>query len=304
MKSESKVASTPTTKLKEPKLKANPLAALTPQKQQTIETLRGIPLSEIRYVAPTTLRANPLNSIFPEESASYFEELMRDIEKRGITDPLVAKHDGTLLTGHNRLTIALQLKLQRVPVRYVQSSNMQSSNGSGTSGGFTDEQEIEFVIKDNLLRRHLTDEQRVTLYERLYPNFHARRGKAITFGKQMSKGGNNVTPPPSDMLTVQTIAETTGQKPENVKQQLARYYRKHPEALQAPIAKKNGTSTKPVPSSSRSNTERTIVENSREWKTFAKRADALKSDLEAADAPARKLMLKHLKSLVREAAEM
>jgi hypothetical protein len=107
------------------------------------------------------------------------------------------------------------------------------------------------------------------------------------------------------MLTVQTIAETTGQKPENVKQQLARYYRKHPEALeQTAQAKKNGTSTKPVPSksvgTSRNTTERTTVEHSRQWKTFIKRVDALKSDLEAADAPARKLMLKHLKDLMRD----
>lgn len=282
------------------KLKANPLAALTPQKQQTLESTNGLPLSEIRYVAPSTLTPNPLNSIFPVESDAYFDELTRDIKERGILDPLVAKQDGTLLTGHNRLTVALALKLPRVPVRYVQVEKISMSSGKT----FREQEEIEFVIKDNLLRRHLSDDQRVKLYEKLYPNFHERRAKAILYGTLLSngkkEGGDSVPPPPTDMLSIQEIATTTGQKAENVKKQMTRYYRKHPNVLEeatssVQIAGKKTSvqttaKTSPKPSSSR------------EWKAFLKQTESLRLRLGEADEATRKQMLKELRVLIREMA--
>jgi ParB-like chromosome segregation protein Spo0J len=269
------------TKGKPPKLKANPFTELTQQKQATVQALTGIAMSEIRYVAPERLRPNPLNSIFPDESEAYFEELSADISERGITDPLVAKPDGTLLTGHNRLTIAKRLGLPRVPVRYVQS-------------GMTDEtKEIEFVIKDNLLRRHLNDTQRMALYERLYPNFHERRSKAIEYGKTLSAGGGNAVTPPDDMLTVQDIAGATGQKPENVKQQLARFYRKHPEKLESAKEAKVPENINGEAPRKNGHTPAAL------HRTFTKHFSALREVIENADDRTRKTLVKELKQLLK-----
>ena len=281
------MAQTPSSSAKKIKLKSNPLAELTPAKQEQVQALNGIVMSEIRYVSPEKLRPNPLNSIFPEESAAYFEELSNDIQERGITDPLVAKPDGTLLTGHNRLTIAKRLGLPRVPIRYVQTGMNEEAK------------ELEFVIKDNLLRRHLNDAQRIALYEKLYPNFHERRKKAIDYGKALSEGrGNGVTPPPpKDMLTVQEIAEATGQKPENVKQQLARFYRKNPDALQA-----NGTQIHSLKNTSK-NTNNTLHKNSHNTaklhRTFSKYLEHLKETFSQADEPTQTLLRKEIKEFVK-----
>jgi ParB-like chromosome segregation protein Spo0J len=263
------------------KLKTNPLAELTVAVQDNVQALTGIVMSEIRYIAPEKLQPNPLNSIFPQESAAYFDELAEDIRERGITDPLVAKPDGTLLTGHNRLTIAKRLGLPRVPVRYVQT-------------GIQDERkELEFVIKDNLLRRQLTDTQRVKLYERLYPNFHERRGKAIMYGKNLSqsRGGNSVTPPNNDdILTVQEIASATGQKPENVKQQLARFYRKHPEVL-------SGTANGAQPHDHTGSPHHTPP--AKLQRMLAKTLDTLRTTLDHADEKTRLRLMKDIKQFVR-----
>ena len=301
---------------KAPKLKANPLAALTAEKQQTLESTNGLPMSEIRYVSPATLKPNALNSIFPVESAAYFDELTRDIKERGILDPLVAKQDGTLLTGHNRLTVALALKLPRVPVRYLQAEKIAATSskavGNASGNTFGEQEEIEFVIKDNLLRRHLSDDERVKLYEKLYPNFHERRAKAILYGKLLSEGkkegGELVPPPPSDMLSVQDIAHASGQKPENVKKQMARYYRKHPEVLEAATRsvsvseKKTSASKAAVSKTAATKTSPQTTSSNREWKAFLKQTDTLRLRLTEADDATRKQMLKQLKMLIKEMA--
>ncbi|MFY8001798.1 MAG: ParB/RepB/Spo0J family partition protein [Candidatus Kapaibacteriota bacterium] len=271
------------------KIKNNPLAELTVTKQENVQALEGIRMTEIRYVAPEKLQPNPLNSIFPQESEAYFDELSADIHERGITDPLVAKPDGTLLTGHNRLTIAKRLGLPRVPVRYVQT-------------GIEDEtKELEFVIKDNLLRRHLTDGQRIMLYERLYPNFHERRKKAIDYGTSLSRGGGgDAITPPKDMLTVQEIASATGQKPENVKQQLARFYRKNPQALTLSATTRNGNHTANTHGSTEPTTTTTAGQSSAKlYRTFSKHLESIQSTLNHADDATRRSLLKELRQFVK-----
>jgi hypothetical protein len=119
-------------------------------------------LSEIKLMDVKQLKPSPYNGkFFKVESRQYFDSLHDDIKKRGILVPLIAKPDGTLLAGHNRLTVAKSLKIKRVPVQYVQ-------------GKLTAQQEKEFIIKDNLLRRHLTYEERVALYRKIFKNFNER----------------------------------------------------------------------------------------------------------------------------------
>jgi ParB-like chromosome segregation protein Spo0J len=105
---------------------------------------------------------------------------------------------------------ALALGLKRVPVQYVEED-------------LSDTQEREFVIKDNLYRRHLSNQDWIVLYKRMYPNFEARVEQARTYASALQQGGgNSVTPPPTDMLSAAMIAKDTGQSRETVMRQLQR----------------------------------------------------------------------------------
>lgn len=115
----------------------------------------------VESVELQTLKANALNAdIFKQESEEYFTNLTEDIRKRGIVVPLLAKRDGTLLAGHNRLEIAKRLGLKYVPVQYVQEQ-------------LTEEAEREFLIKDNLFRRQFSGSEWIEIYRRLVPNYDA-----------------------------------------------------------------------------------------------------------------------------------
>jgi ParB-like chromosome segregation protein Spo0J len=113
----------------------------------------------IESVEIGSLTANPLNAdVFKRESEEYFTNLTEDIRKRGIVVPLLAKRDGTLLAGHNRLEIAKLLGLKYVPVQYVQEQ-------------LSSEAEREFLIKDNLFRRQFSGSEWIEIYRRLVPNY-------------------------------------------------------------------------------------------------------------------------------------
>ena len=115
----------------------------------------GVPLSDIRYIAPAKLTANPMNSFFNSETTEYFEVLRNDIRERGIIVPLLAKEDGTILAGHNRLLIAQELGLASVPVQYILQP-------------LSEEEERAFIFKDNIIRRQLSATEKQKLIERLY----------------------------------------------------------------------------------------------------------------------------------------
>jgi hypothetical protein len=191
-----------------------------------VETLQGIRLSDVIRESPKKLRANSLNSdFFAEETSEYFENLRRDVKERGILVPLVARQDGTLLAGHNRLQIAQELNLPFVPVQYVLDA-------------LSEDEERTFVISDNLLRRQLTNAERLALYRALYPNFEARlaartNGRPKTRNDRETKKGEDF--PLSESLgekplNAAIIARDTGQSRETVKKQLQNY-RKEPEQL-------------------------------------------------------------------------
>lgn len=114
---------------------------------------------KIENVEITSLRINPMNTdTFKRESEEYFHNLTEDIRKRGIIVPLLAKKDGTLLAGHNRLEIAQRLGLKYVPVQYVQEQ-------------LSPDAEREFLIKDNLFRRQFSGNEWIEIYRRLVPDY-------------------------------------------------------------------------------------------------------------------------------------
>lgn len=122
------------------------------------ETFDHIKLSPVKHVSVDKLFPNKLNAFFKVESSEYFTQLRDDISKRGIIVPLVAKSDGVLLAGHNRLLTAKVLKYKTVPVQYVLQT-------------LTLEDERKFVITDNILRRQLNRNERLALYRTVYPDF-------------------------------------------------------------------------------------------------------------------------------------
>lgn len=121
-----------------------------------------IKLSPVKQVSVDELKDNDQNErFFKPEAGSYFNQLAEDVRNRGIQVPLIAKKCGTLLAGHNRLIVARQIGLKTVPVQYVLEE-------------LSKEDEIAYIIKDNVLRRHLTPVERRQLYRFMVPNFEER----------------------------------------------------------------------------------------------------------------------------------
>lgn len=116
---------------------------------------KGITLLPVQEINPEMLKANPDNKIFKPLSESDYRRLRDDIQERGVIDPLIIRQDRVLLTGHNRLRIALELKLKSIPVRKVES-------------GLKPKDERKFLVLDNLLRRQLTAEEKESLILEFY----------------------------------------------------------------------------------------------------------------------------------------
>ena len=170
----------------------------------------GVELSDMLYEHPKTLKPHPENAtLFQEQDELYFNRLRDDVRERGILVPLQVKPDKTLLAGHNRLRVALELGLERVPVQYVEDT-------------LSPEQEREFLIKDNLLRRHLSGQECIELYRKMYPNFDERiREKAV--GRKAQTEEPAPQPEEQKPLTAREIAAATGQKERTVQHQLQQH---------------------------------------------------------------------------------
>ena len=187
------------------RLNIDPLA--NSNKQSLSPQTSGLALSEVRYVSPSVLQSNSHNNFFPEETARYFEELEEDVRERGVIVPLIAKRNGQLLAGHNRLRVALNLGLPRVPVQYVETQ-------------LTEQEEIRFIISDNLFRRQLSNSDKIRLYKHLYPNFDERLElrHTVTPATRVEQFDPSKSP-----LTATVIARDTGQSAAAVQKQLQKY---------------------------------------------------------------------------------
>ena len=115
-----------------------------------------IKLSPIQQVAVEKLKGNPLNGTFSPPKSEFIKEFMNDVSSRGILTALVAKKDGTLLSGHTRLLVARSLQLPTVPVQYVEQK-------------LSLEDERKYVIADNVIRRQLSYKERMNLYQSICP---------------------------------------------------------------------------------------------------------------------------------------
>lgn len=215
-----------------------------------VETLPGVRLSDVVQELPSKFHVNPLNNeFFSEETTEYFDNLRQDVQERGIIVPIIAKKDGTLLAGHNRLRIAKELRLPVIPVQYILNP-------------LSDEEERIFVINDNLIRRQLSNADRIRLYKIRYPNFDERlnarsNGRPKDTNDATEKKGERF--PLSENksntpLNASVIARDTGQSREAVKKQLQQYKKEQPqkknpqhsEQVQATDTHKQGKQDKSV----------------------------------------------------------
>jgi len=116
----------------------------------------GVTLGPVTQYPVDGLQEHPLNrEFFQELPPAEYEALKKDIQERGVLVPIIATPAGVILSGHRRAQITRELGRQNVPVQFV-------------NGPLSESQEREFLIKDNLLRRHLGPDEKRALIVALY----------------------------------------------------------------------------------------------------------------------------------------
>ena len=173
---------------------------------------KGIELLPIEEMPPVKLKPNPNNKIFDPLSGKDYERLKEDIRKRGIIDPLICDKSFTLLTGHNRLRIALELGLKEIPVRKIKS-------------GLNPEDEKKFLVLDNLLRRQLTAKQKESLILEFYKDEILEDNRGGNRGNQFTKkesAKSEISPLPKSKSLAKKIEEETGIKEATAKKIIAK----------------------------------------------------------------------------------
>jgi hypothetical protein len=101
-----------------------------------------------------TLKIHPLANLFPMMGEKEFQGFVEDVRIKGITDPIWV-YKGEVIDGRNRLRAAEILNISEVPTR--------EWNEKGSL--------LEFIISQNLQRRHLKERQRAMIAARMKPAF-------------------------------------------------------------------------------------------------------------------------------------
>jgi len=142
-----------------------------------------------------TLKPYEFNKEFFEDiKGTDYDALKEDIKQNGIKVDLHVTKSNIILCGHQRWTIAKELGIKQIPVKVI---NIDEQD---------DKKVKEYVIKDNLLRRHLSTEQKYILIATLSEVYEVGRG-----GDRVSKDAkvaSMVEEPKEDVLT--KTAKDTG----------------------------------------------------------------------------------------------
>ena len=120
---------------------------------------------------------HPVASMFPPLEGDAYQDLKKSIEQHGQQQPLVLK-DGVLLDGRNRLRILLELSREPHVVEYTGTLAVD-----------------DFILVQNLFRRHLTEDQRVmiTAEAMLAKETAAAQTRQQEAGKKHGRGRPKVT---------------------------------------------------------------------------------------------------------------
>jgi len=103
---------------------------------------------------PKTYRVHKAAMAFPRMPAAEFNELKQDIAEHGIRIPILINQKKEILDGRNRIMAAHDLKLadKDVPIE-IFSGN--------------DDEAVHEVVSRNIMRRNLSDDQRVSILAKL-----------------------------------------------------------------------------------------------------------------------------------------
>jgi hypothetical protein len=117
--------------------------------------------------------------LFPRMSKGEMDKLVKSIEKNGQFVPIAVNNKGIVLDGHSRIEACKILKIE--PHYNVFTFK-------------TEEEELDFVVASNLVRRHLSDIQKYELAKKLLPmeaEFAKKRqlaGIKVTEEREEEKG--------------------------------------------------------------------------------------------------------------------
>ena len=128
-------------------------------------------------LSPNDLKESPEN-LFDRLEEEDYQRLKKDIKERGIIDPLICDNSFTLLTGNNRLSIAKELKLEKIPVRILQNN-------------LSHKEKEKLHVLDNLNRRQLTNEQKTKFISMYYKEDLEKDNRG---GNRKPKDNNELTP--------------------------------------------------------------------------------------------------------------
>lgn len=153
----------------------------------------------IENVPPGGARWHPMADIFPWIEGPAFQELVEDIRKNGVLEPIVF-FDGMILDGRNRYMAAREVGIPYPRVEY---------RGNDPLG---------FVIAKNLARRHLTESQRAMVAAKL--------AKMPVGGNQYTAGSENL-PTQEDAARLLAVSDRSVRTAKQVQEHGA------PELIQA-----------------------------------------------------------------------
>jgi len=156
----------------------------TAEKKDPIAKLK---LGDIEQLSVKLLEPNPLNP-YPALTQEQLSELVADIKDKGVIVPLIARPDGVLLCGHNRLKAAIQAGLKTVPVQTVlhpkklgkklQLEIMHSENDKRRGGNWSKAEKLDWIQK------HFGAE---LLKDRRGGNHKSKKQKEAPLEKQIEK---------------------------------------------------------------------------------------------------------------------
>src|SRR5919198_3094012 len=106
----------------------------------------------VEWRAPQALRPHAQAGLVPAMGRGEYEALRADVGERGLLVPLEITMAGVVLDGLQRLRAACELGLERLPVRVL-----------------APEDELGYMLRAALLRRHLSQSQRAALALELLP---------------------------------------------------------------------------------------------------------------------------------------
>lgn len=146
------------------------------------------PLRRTEELAP-----HPAAAIVPDLIGRDLEELRADIGERGVQSPLELTPAGLVLDGRQRLRLARELGIERVPVRVVEAEDVTA-----------------YVVRAALHRRHLDPSRRAALALEL-ELYEQERDRAKTRSRQNLRQHSEVASlPPRGEKTRAMVARLAG----------------------------------------------------------------------------------------------